>query len=438
MGYCMRGNLYPSVGLAIILFAAIRGVFIHHLNIPSQIIFKFTAISIVCFGLFSLFKIEARQNSQINFVLKSIKINFLFGVIWLVLSLMVSGFSEFGFVYIFILFPAVTLLVKSSFNLLEITVSIIGLVTAIGVVEFWWIGKDQGVSQLQAITFVVRPVDEGLGRIGENWLPSGYQGFYHDSANVLVMCGLFEISKSIGAKISRSVIFRFLLFFGIIFAIFLTGSVANIVILLFLSLSALLLYGGVYGRISVVLAMFFLVSQIEPDENFSDYLYFTQKFKVNQSDLEGNGLFNSLDFESIVNSMVSIVFGGGHLVNAPLKSTEIAFIKLLISYGMLPFINLMAICFSPLFLYFLLIRRLILDRNLNKTLKDKQRGYHFSKQIFLRVLPILGANLTLLHYGSLFRITSIGIYCVLMALFYKNLFVVFKSLSRTGVDKNQC
>jgi hypothetical protein len=433
----MRGIFYPYVGLVIILLAAIRGFFIHHLNIPSGIIFNSTAISVVCFGFFSLLKMEERQNSQINFVLKLIKINFFFGVIWLVLSLMISGLSELGFVYIFILFPAVTLLVNSSFKWLEITISTIGLFTAIGVVEFWWIGKVQGVSQLQDITFNLRPVDEGLGRIGDHWLPSGYQGFYHDSANVLVMCGLFEISRSIGVKISRTVILRFLLFFGIIFAIFLTGSVANIVILLLFSLSATLLYGGVFVRILTVLAMFFLLSQIESDGIFSDYLYFMEKFKIRQSDLEGNGLFNSLDSESIVNSTISVVFGGGHLVNTPLKRSEIAFVKLLISFGILPFMNLMAICFSPIFLYFLLIRRLRLNQNFKITCEDKERGFNLSRQIFFRGLPILGANLTLLHYGSLFRITSIGIYCVLMALFYKNLLVVFKVLNRSVVDKNQ-
>jgi hypothetical protein len=41
------------------------------------------------------------------------------------------------------------------------------------------------------------------------------------------------------------------------------------------------------------------------------------------------------------------------------------------------------------------------------------------KRLIIATFPILTGTLSLLHYGSLFRITSIGLFCLLITLFYK-------------------
>lgn len=41
-------------------------------------------------------------------------------------------------------------------------------------------------------------------------------------------------------------------------------------------------------------------------------------------------------------------------------------------------------------------------------------------------MPAFAGTMTLLHYGSLFRVTSVGLFCVLLALFFKEYLAINK------------
>jgi hypothetical protein len=61
------------------------------------------------------------------------------------------------------------------------------------------------------------------------------------------------------------------------------------------------------------------------------------------------GVLCSLDLTSIFASFLAILFGFGYILDVPMIHSEIAFVKMLIGFGLMPFLVFMFICFSPLY-----------------------------------------------------------------------------------------
>ena len=124
--------------------------------------------------------------------------------------------------------------------------------------------------------------------------------------------------------------------------------------------------------------------------------------------------------------MVSVVFGFGEALSAPLILGEIAFISLLSRFGLLSFVVLMVIGFAPIYYLFVFAsNRNRLFQYLTRTQGKKlasfflQHSRELKFRLFNLAMPVLAGFLTLIHYGSIFRITSIGLFCVLLSIFFK-------------------
>jgi hypothetical protein len=234
-------------------------------------------------------------------------------------------------------------------------------------------------------------------------LPGGYQGNHHDAANILVMCSMFFLSKFLLELNFLKRFFYFWIYIVALVAIILTGSVTNIIILLGLSMFSLMIYGKKYLSIVFIILIISIIAIPEKFDLFSKNLYFLEKFTYDQSKLAGGGVYNSLDLNSLYKSLHSILFGFGYVFQVPLIHSEIGFIKVLVQFGVFPFFILMVVCFSPIFYVNIL----------------KHQIWSQKKQLIILSLPSFAGVMTLLHYGSLFRVTSIGIFCVLISVFLK-------------------
>ena len=116
-----------------------------------------------------------------------------------------------------------------------------------------------------------------------------------------------------------------------------------------------------------------------------------------------------------------------------MMKSEVAFVKVLLSVGFIPFLILMFICFSPLYYIHKLRKngkaqaRLLQYNNpeiSTANLIKTSRTYQF--QLIIIAIPAFAGIMTLLHYGSLFRSTSVGLFCVLLALFFKKYLAINK------------
>lgn len=410
----------------VIALASVRGVFVYHFGLSSHIVYGISSMLLISFGLFS-FRAMFISNGYKPLVLLSnaVKINVLLIGFYMIISIIFTGPNKFNMVYLFAVFSIIFSLIKYDRKLLDFVVYAITLVTVWGVLYFYKIGIDGGFDAIAEANLILRPDKLIYSRIGENLLPAGYQGMHHDAANILVMCAGFFL-----AKLALSNGFRkychLIIYSLLVFATILTGSVANIVVLCAVSIITFFFYAKENPSKSSIIIFFALLISPKVLEYLSDYTYFVVKLIDDQSALEGGGIFNSLDINSIFESLPAIFIGLGGILNAPMIYSEVAFIKILLSVGFVSFFILMFILFSPVYYIYSLKRSVKL---LNNKIRESEKIHSNSKLIYaiqkhqykltISAMPVLAGTLTLLHYGSLFKISSIGLFCVLISIFCK-------------------
>ncbi len=344
----------------------------------------------------------------------------------MLVSIAFISLNQLAIAYLFVMFPIIFTLIRYDEKLLSGIVYAIALLTTFGVFYFYQLGISGGFDAIEAANLTLRPGELSYARIGNHLLPGGYQGNHHDAANIMVMCGIFFLSKAILASRILKIGLYLSGYFLISFATLLTGSASNNIVLLGFSALALMVY--IKKQPYVLVLIFCVVILFLPlmIDSMSDYFYFYEKASQDQFELDDNGMFNSLDLNSIISSFHAIIFGFGDVLGVPMERSEVAFIKVLVGFGLMPFLVLMFICFSPVYY----IRKF--RKNCNAKVREL-KGYHLAipTNIFLKTthahqfrlviisMPALAGVMTLLHYGSLFRVTSIGLFCVLLALFFK-------------------
>ncbi len=416
----------------VIVLASVRGAFVYHLGLPSNMAYIVTGVLLVCFGLLSFPTMWVTKTDQALVLLKkAIKVNALLTGFYTLVSMVAISLDQYAMAYSFAIFPIIFTLVRYDVRLLNGIVYAITLVTVVGVFYFYNMGISGGFDEIQDAHAKLR--DEfDYSRIGENLLPAGYQGKHHDAANILVMCGVFFLSKSM---LSKGMIryFTLAIYCLILYSALLTGSASNTVVMLAVSAFCLLLFvkkNPYFIAFTAFCVLLFLPTLVD---FLADKTYFYEKASYDQSELEGGGIFNALDINSILASFHTILFGFGYVLEVPMIYSEISFVKGLVAIGLIPFLVFMFICFSPLY-YIHKFRKKgkaqarvlrhhdpgISTANFIKT----SRAYQL--RLIIIAMPAFAGTMTMLHYGSLFRITSVGLFCVLLALFYKEYLAINK------------
>jgi hypothetical protein len=410
----------------IMILASVRGALVFHLGFHAYITYAITALMLISLGIFSFFKMHnSKSNGELVFLKNAVTINFIFGIYFTIATILLTKQLDPGFMYTFFIYPVVFVLIKFKRQWLDFLVYFITAVTVFGVILFLQIGISGGFDAIEAANLTVRPGELSYSRIGNNLLPAGYQGDHHDAANILVMCDVLFLTKFILCE-RRLLKYLYLVLFGITFMVVVsTGSSANIIILIGVSGLAL---GFVAKRnvylfsIYVSIGLFFFLLLFD---SIANYFYFIDNISQDQSTLEGGGIFNSLNLHSFISSIPSILFGFSSFLNAPLQYSEVAFVKILISYGIAPFLIQIFILLSPVY-YWLVLKKnyktidysIYDDKRTEVGLVKKTRTYLLFKLAILG-MPSLAGMLTLLHYGSLLRVTSVGLFCLLLAIYFK-------------------
>lgn len=404
------------ISLFIIIFASIRGILVYHFSFNVNVVYSLSATCFVLLGLFSskyiLFK---NNNDRLAALRNAIFYNYIFIGIYSLFYISFIGLGEIGNIYLFLLFPVIFLLIKFEIKYLELAIHVISICIIIGTYIFYQLGIDFGFDAIESANLILRPGELSYARIGENLLPGGYLGSHHDNANILIMSTTFYFSKAVASENKHKYIFWLFFFTSATFTI-LTGSASNII-----ALFIVLFFGIIfYSKKLLLLIIPFLIYNYQYIEK---NLYFLEKIKDDQSELDSGGIYNSLNLNSALKSLHSIVIGGGNYFHVPMMRSEVAFIKILISYGFIPFVILMFILFSPLYYCYLFNKKFKITHyqipNKIDTKYFVKIRKSYTKELILAALPILTGTISLLHYGSLFRITSIGLFCILLAIFYK-------------------
>jgi hypothetical protein len=416
----------------VIVLASVRGALVYHFGFPPSTTYKIIGALLICFGLLSFRSMLVNKGKSAFVLLRNgIMINTLLMGFYMLVSMVAISFNQYAMALLFAVVPIIFTLVRYNERLLNGIVYAISIVTSFGVVYLYNMGKFSGYDAIRVAHSTLRPEKFSYSRIGENLLPFGYQGDHHDAANILVMCSVFFLSKAI---LEWGVLKKCLylsVYFFVLFVTLLTGSAANTIVLIGASGLALIFYAKKHPYVMVLIVCCALLALPSILDSLSDFTYFYEKASYNQAELAGGGMFNSLDLNSIFASFYAILFGFGFVFEVPLMHSEIAFVKALIAVGLIPFLVFMFICFSPLY-YINKFRK-------NSKAQVRTLRYHnpgistvnFIKtrraqqhRLIISAMPALAGIMTFLHYGSLFRVTSVGLFCVMLAFFFKEYLVL--------------
>jgi hypothetical protein len=428
----------------IIIFASTRGAFVYHLNLPSNLIYLASSFLLLSAGVLSL-----RTMLLDRLLLSSLKkaIIFYFCIMSLYCTIFVffSKLSAISTLYYFVIFPIIFKLIRFDLKSLKMIVHSITIITAIGVVYFYYLGLNFNALAIEEAVRILRPsygpYKEFLGysRIGDNILSIGYQASHHDAANILIMCAIFYLSIAINSLKKFIELLSILIFFLLVLIILLTGSVANIIVMTMVSSLGLVFYIRKYILLVPIIVTLTLVYLPLISEYFSDYTYFIEKLNYCQScmgtGIEKGGMFAVLNIESLYASLITIFFGFGDLLRTPFVITEVGFLRALNNIGIIPFTLLMFIMMSPFYYAYSFHRnnirgaKKIINTNSHISIfKFIQSSKVRTQRLYVISLPVLAGILTLLHYGSLFRVTSIGLFCVFIAISLKEYLLSCESL----------
>jgi hypothetical protein len=245
---------------------------------------------------------------------------------------------------------------------------------------------------------------ETFSRTGEFVRPGGILGSAHDTGNIFGIMSIFFFCKYVLEK-NHNLLFIFL-FFVSVTSLLLSQSATNILSCIFVifvififfirkytvKLISALLLGILFSFI-----ILFLINYLIPLDNLGEILSIWTSRTSTDGDWQGmvNGFqfFHFLDF-------FHLIFGHASISNSNLINSEVAFIKILFDIGIFGFIYLFLIVTYPL--------------RFNST------NLNFEK-MYPPFFSILFSIVSLIHYGSIFRMPNILFLIILNTLIFQQI-----------------
>lgn len=417
----MQFLLYLLFSFSIIL-ASLRGALVLHLGFDPPSLYTFSSFSLIACGVTFVVFFCRRKRYSVHGVSHGllVKLATSFSLFFLVYAILL-GRPEPGPLYIAWVLPVAFFYASYSAALIEPIVAIIHLGTFFGVLYLASLSMNN-ISVAYTVQEILRPGEDSISHIGGSIVQyGGYQADHHDASNILVMTTIyFLVSTYFARGLKRLVLIPFVVagFVGVL----LCASATNTVVLLastILFIISLISSANITGKVFFVVGFLALfASLLYVDANLHPLFHVSEKFAMSQADLEKGGMYNSLDFFSLLYSIPAFLFGFGTLLGAPVSYSEISFLKLISGYGLLPSIWLFSILLLPLSILLAFPRTPAWLRTIGfARILPISVSSSSSKKLFLYALPVFAGVLTLLHYGSLLRVTSVGLFALLLGSF---------------------
>jgi hypothetical protein len=380
-------------------FSSLRGWTVLNLNLPTEFVYGFSSLLLILLALYG-FNCRYRFNGRGLPCFRSLLlINTLMGIWYVLGTLLLGGVLDVSIFYIYLLPYIVFIFLRVSPSKLQLGFFLILVGISFSVIENYISTlSGGGYAYLEEYNTKLRPlVFNALSHTGDYIRVGGYTASYHDSANILgMLCTYYYI----GAIVDRKIAYIALATIAF-FAMTLTQSAANIVLALFTSLIFTIFIWGKKPtvKIAILLTAIFLIFALLV-LMFPDVLVFTQRVSPEG---DWDGMLNKLGLDILLTP--SFWVGFGYSTGNEFVVTEVAFFKIILELGIIP---------ASLFFF-------ILSYPAYLVLKGKVDS--------LQLLPYLAALsfgfLSLLHYGSLLRVTNVAIFYAMYSLFLIRFISIF-------------
>ena len=420
----IKNQILPFIFGIVIILITNRGFFIAHLNFNSQNVYNMTFVLMFFISFYSfLFCLTKNVDRNLIFFKNKIIINFFILAFLSVINVILGTFI-ISDIYFFLIFPLALYLVRLKSIYLETFIIIVLCITILGAANFKYLSSN-GYEVLLEYQNNLRPTGNALGHIKGKFQNGGFEGSHHDLSQKLVMLVIFTFIYSFYHKRFAKIFLLSLSFIGTYF-LFDTASASNITVFILFFFIILKFIFKFNKKKNFIFILFLIIIFLILLKNENLFLFFVKYHDVFFNEVN----FKIISFQSFFDSIINLFIGFGNYFDASLKYSEVAFIKIWLMFGLIPFLIISLILFSPI-IFILRIKKLIKKSNniLYKKFESKIIDIKYSyRKLYLFSLPVIAGSVTLVHYGSLFKITSIGVWCVLLSIFFKQYVDINKKL----------
>ena len=383
----------------VLILSSLRGGIFLLTGLPpiTNIFFAITMVNTAFAVLPSRFFYYLKNSGQLNRYLKLLIINIIFGLIWVFGEIIIIGYSTESirsFLLFFIIPFCVLLFIRAKDNNIVATIYFIAIIVSIScIIQFIicniYPGYPLGLELVRGPLEAISPNynHASFAHIGKLYRAHGITGHYHDSGNILTMASVYCIGYAFYVKKS---ILTYFLTLVVVTGLLSTLSMANIIAAI-VGITIIGLYSsrGLFKRIFIIAVMGYLLLllfQVEMN-------YFGQVSPdFDPSGRKMTSMMN-LGSSSSLERITSIIFGHEHLsgISDMGYYTEFAILNMLTRFGIVTFIPLISLLCYPIYIFFI-------------SKKEIRR------EMWVPFVTVCTGLLTLWHYGSLFRSTSIFLF----------------------------
>lgn len=375
------------IALTIIIFST-RGIIVLNSPLSANTIYITTAIIALILATYGFIISKRNKDNELILLRNLLILNGFLTVINVAVDFLLGVSFDPSVLYYSLGPYIVFLLLRVPTFYLKVVVWVIAMAISYSICDnfFDTLQGEAGVQKVFEYQLKLRPeVFEAFSRTGEFYRVGGYTGSYHDSANILGMAGSYFFVRFL----LKRKLFDLILSVGTVFSLLLTQSAANIVV----AILTISLFGGyVLLRSRELKTYLYLLigftCLVVLSAFFADLMTIFLSRVGESGDWEG--MANQLDANSFLSSIPFVLLGHGAGFGSEFITTEIGFLKGVLQWGIVHAVIVYWILLYPVF-RFVKIRSICFDA-------------------LPSVAAIFFGFMSLVHYGSLFRVTNIFLF----------------------------
>lgn len=385
------------ISLMIIMFS-IRGIIVLNSELSANTVYITTAIISLMLATYG-FMIRGRDNNELRLLKNLLFLNGILTIFNVAVDLMLGVPFNLSILYYCLGAYVVFLFLRVPTFYLKVAIYLIAIAISYSVCDnfFDTLQGNEGVEKVFEYNSKLRPeVFEFISRTGEFFRVGGYTGNYHDSANILGMVASFFAIRFL----MKNKIYDLVIFLVSVFSLSLTQSATNIIV----AISTIFFFSGYILLRSKMLKTYIymflgVASIIALGAAYGDVMSIFLARIGEEGDWEG--MQATLDVGSVLSAIPSALVGHADGFGYEIFKTEIGFIKVIFQFGIVHAIILFWILIFPI-VCFVKIRSICSDA-------------------LPSVAAVFFGFMSLLHYGSLFRVTNIFLFFAFYAICLNNI-----------------
>lgn len=399
-----------SVALVVVM-GSIRGLVVINFDAPATIVYMLTAGSLLALAAYGWLKMGWYRHPDLVWLKNLLKFNMLLGIVSEAVDRFLGVPFDLSVLYLYLAPYVIFIFLRVPsfyFNvaIIIVTIAISGSVMG-NFIES--LKGSEGWENVSEYNKKLRPEETntmGRSRTGDFFRASGYTGNPHDSANILGMVvSFFFIRFLLKKKVSDLGLFLFATV-----SLTMTQSATNILI----AIITLIIFSG-YTMIrnrkmsTYIYLLFGLVGISALVVGFGDVMSIFTVRVGGEGDWEG--MTQQLNMASWVSASPFILVGHATGFGSEIIHTEITHLKILFQLGIIHATILFGIVLYPVF-------RFVKSRT-------------FCIDALPSAAAIFFGFMSLLHYGSVFRVTSVFLFYVFFSICLNHIINVKESIAKT-------